>query len=93
MRTLLLGRLPAPRLVRPARDVVPHLGAVTEQPRLAWWGFAIAFAITEALAFNLEVKGEAHGFTLNNVPLVVGLFYVSPLGLVARVPGRWRQSR
>jgi diguanylate cyclase (GGDEF)-like protein len=63
--------------------VIPHLAVVNEQPRLQWWGFAIAFAITEALAFNLEVKGEATGFTLNTVPLVVGLFYVSPLGLIA----------
>ena len=46
-------------------------------------GFAIAFAITEALAFNLEVKGQAQGFTLNYVPLVVGLFYVSPIGLIS----------
>jgi len=82
-RTLILGAALALLSFTALAIVVPHLGAVGEQPRLAWWGFAIAFAITEALAFNLEVKGEAHGFTLNNVPLVVGLFYVSPRGLVA----------
>ena len=76
------GRVSRSSLTGAVATVVPHLGAVGDRPRLAWWGFAVAFAITEALAFNLEVKGQAQGFTLNYVPLVVGLFYVSPLGLI-----------
>jgi diguanylate cyclase (GGDEF)-like protein len=83
VRTLLLGAGLVAVSVGLFLAVIPHLGAVGERPRLAWWGFAIAFAVTEALAFNLEVKGEAHGFTLNTVPLVVGLFYVSPFGLIS----------
>jgi diguanylate cyclase (GGDEF)-like protein len=81
-RILLLGAGLAATSLLLLIAVVPHLGEVGERTRLAWWAFAIAFAITEALAFNLEVKGQAQAFTLNYVPLVVGLFYVSPLGLV-----------
>jgi diguanylate cyclase (GGDEF)-like protein len=82
-RILLLGIGLAAASFVVLATVVPHLGAVEHGKHLPWWSFAIAFAVTEALAFNLEVKGQAQAFTLNYVPLVVGLFYLSPLGLIS----------
>jgi hypothetical protein len=81
-RTALLGAFLAALSLALLFAVLPHLGAVGERPRLPWWTFAVAIAITESMAFHLEVKGQAQSFTLDYVPLVVGLFYASPLGLV-----------
>ncbi len=81
-RTLMLGGGLASAALGLVVFAAPRSPSVIERPHLAWWIFAIAFAVTEALAFNLEVKGEAHAFTLNQVPLVVGLFFTSPRGLI-----------
>ena len=40
MRTLLMGAVLAAISLTLFVTVIPHLGAVGEQPRLAWWGFA-----------------------------------------------------
>ncbi|HEX4490097.1 MAG TPA: EAL domain-containing protein [Acidimicrobiia bacterium] len=81
-RTGLLGSALIAFAIAMFVTVVPGLPSVHEHTHLPWWAFLVAFAVTEATGFDLEVKGQSHGFTLNYVPLVVGLFYVGPLGLI-----------
>jgi diguanylate cyclase (GGDEF)-like protein len=41
-----------------------------------------AFALSNSFVFHLEVREEAHTFTLSELPLVMGLFFASPLTIV-----------
>ena len=51
-------------------------------------GLTILFAIGGSVVFHLEFRGEAHMFTLSELPLILGLFTVSPAVLiVARLLG------
>lgn len=68
--------------------VVHHLS----EPRLGltipWAILAFGFAIADAFTIHIEFQQEAHSFSLNELPLVLGLAFVSPLWLVvARVTG------
>src|SRR4051794_14068255 len=47
-----------------------------------WFVIALSFAATELLVFHLEIHQEAHSFSFSEIPLVVGLFFCSPLTLV-----------
>jgi len=49
---------------------------------LTWWVFVPAFMLTEALIFHIEIRQEAHSFSLSELPLVIGFFFASPLALV-----------
>lgn len=65
--------------------LAPDGGAV---PQLPWWALAVGFAAAEVAVVHLEIREEAHTFTLSGVPLVMGLFMAGPTGLlVARVVG------
>src|SRR3954453_1276095 len=50
--------------------------------QLSWWVLAVAFAAAEVCVFHIEVRREAHPFSLSEVPLVLGLLFASPLSLV-----------
>jgi hypothetical protein len=60
----------------------PHLHGATGEHRLPWWVFALAFAGAEIAVFHVELRREAHTFTLAEVPLVIGLFFAGPAGLI-----------
>ncbi|HET6811347.1 MAG TPA: EAL domain-containing protein, partial [Acidimicrobiales bacterium] len=47
-----------------------------------WWAFVPAFMLTEALIFHLEIRDEAHSFSLSELPLVIGFFFASPWAIV-----------
>lgn len=49
----------------------------------AWIVLAVAFALAELLVVHIEFRKDAHSFNLSEIPLVVGLFTVPPLGLVS----------
>lgn len=49
----------------------------------AWIVLAVAFALAEVLVVHMEFRQDAHSFNLSEIPLVVGLFIVPPLGLVS----------
>jgi diguanylate cyclase (GGDEF)-like protein len=56
---------------------------------LPWWAFVPAFAAAEGLLFHVEIKQEAHSFSLSELPLVVGFFVGAPMSLVlGRVLGQ-----
>jgi signal transduction histidine kinase len=43
----------------------------------------VLFALSEAEAVHIGFRGDAHRFSMNEIPLVVGLFFSTPLDLVA----------
>ena len=46
-------------------------------------GLASLFAVGGTVSFHLEFRGEAHIFTLSELPMVLGLFWVDPFTLLA----------
>jgi len=68
-----------------AGAALPSLAAapIAGQPfALPWWVMAIAFASSEAGVFHLEIYRDAHSFSFSEVPLIVALFFCSPMTLV-----------
>jgi diguanylate cyclase (GGDEF)-like protein len=49
---------------------------------LRWWALVPAFVLAEMLVVHLELRGDAHTFTLAEIPLLLGLCFASPLHLV-----------
>src|SRR5580693_8656677 len=60
-----------------------HWGAPVAPFHLAWWLLVPAFVLGDSFVFHLEVREEAHSFTLSELPLVVGLFFASPWAIIA----------
>ena len=59
-----------------------HLHAVR------WWALAVAFGAAEVLPVHFEHRREAVSFSLSYAPVAVGLFALSPVGLIsARLVG------
>jgi diguanylate cyclase (GGDEF)-like protein len=65
-----------------ALAVVPGLAAVRNDHVLRWWVLVPAFALAETLVVHLELRNEAHTFTLVEVPLLLGLCFASPGDLI-----------
>src|SRR3954465_10875389 len=69
---------------RPLLDAPTLSGAV----RLPWWLLAVGFAATEACVLHIQIKREAQTVSISELPLVLGLFFASPLHLlVGRLVG------
>jgi diguanylate cyclase (GGDEF)-like protein len=49
---------------------------------IPWPLLAVGFAIAEIFVMHLEFRSDSHSFSLNEVPLVLGLFFVSPAELI-----------
>jgi len=49
---------------------------------LPWWGWAVAFAATEASVLHIQVRREGQTVSLSELPLVLGFFFCAPLPLV-----------
>ena len=60
----------------------PDATHIAHQP-LPWILLLVAFAATESFDVNLELGENAHSFTINEIPMVIGLFFLSPGELVA----------
>jgi diguanylate cyclase (GGDEF)-like protein len=53
-----------------------------------WLVLAAAFAVTEVFVVHLQIRRNAHSFSLSEAPLVVGLVFAAPVALIAaRVVG------
>jgi diguanylate cyclase (GGDEF)-like protein len=50
---------------------------------LPWWAMAIAFACTETFVLNIQARRETQTISFSELPLVLGLFFASPLALLA----------
>jgi diguanylate cyclase (GGDEF)-like protein len=62
--------------------VVPGLPHPDNEHVLRWWMLVPAFALAETLVVHLELRNEAHTFTLVEVPLLLGLCFASPGDLI-----------
>jgi diguanylate cyclase (GGDEF)-like protein len=58
-------------------------GPLTGAAPLPWWLLAAGFAATEACVFHVQTKREARTVSISELPLVLGLFFASPLQLLA----------
>jgi diguanylate cyclase (GGDEF)-like protein len=76
--SLSLAGLAALLLVGVSRLPVPTAGA-----RIAWPLLAVGFALADSFAVHVEVRDNAHSFTMNELPLMIGLFLCTPEQLVA----------
>src|SRR2546423_2212436 len=55
---------------------------------IPWIGIATLFFLSEAYVVHFQLRRDAHSFSLNEIPLVIGLFFLSPGQLVlAQVTG------
>ena len=58
------------------------VGPLDDAVPLPWWVLAVAFAVTEACVLNVQTAREARTVSLSELPLVLGLFFASPVDLV-----------
>jgi signal transduction histidine kinase len=65
-------------LIGPLRTIEP-----LEVPiNVPWWLVAIGFTLAEIYVAHLQFRRDAHSFSLSEVPLVIGLIFLSPVDLV-----------
>jgi diguanylate cyclase (GGDEF)-like protein len=58
------------------------LNAAPSTDGLPWWLIAAFFYVAEVLVVHVGIGRDGQGFSLNEIPLVVGLFFLSPVDLV-----------
>jgi diguanylate cyclase (GGDEF)-like protein len=61
---------------------VAILDPTPSQIRIPWWALLALFAVSEAAVVHFFFGGEAHSFSLSEVPLVLGLFFADPITVV-----------
>ncbi len=84
VRVLALGLALAASTVPLARSIDDR----TFGSPLLWLGLAVAFAIAEHAAIHLPLRRSAHSLPLDELPFVIGLVFINPLGLLtARIVG------
>ncbi|HWE54564.1 MAG TPA: EAL domain-containing protein [Acidimicrobiales bacterium] len=55
---------------------------------IPWWALLLLVMGTDAFVFHLELRGEAHTFTLSEIPVVIGFFFApAPVVIVCRIVG------
>ena len=52
---------------------------------IPWWVLAIGFYLAETNVVHLEFRRQAHTFSLSEIPIVVGLVFVSPMEFVLAI--------
>jgi diguanylate cyclase (GGDEF)-like protein len=61
---------------------VAILDPTQSEIRIPWWALLALFAVSEAAVVHFFFGGEAHSFSLSEVPLVLGLFFADPITVV-----------
>jgi diguanylate cyclase (GGDEF)-like protein len=56
--------------------------AVAGDAHLPWWALVGGFLAAEVCVVHVHIRGDAHSFSLSEVPLVVGLFCTAPRGVL-----------
>jgi len=62
---------------------VVHLRDAVMPLQIPWWVGAIGFALAEVLVIHIQLRRDAHSFSMSEVPLALGLFFMTPEGLIA----------
>ena len=55
-----------------------HPGPLSARGVVPWLGLTLAFVVTDAYLVHINVGRSAHSFNFSDIPLVVGLFVLSP---------------
>jgi diguanylate cyclase (GGDEF)-like protein len=88
LRVLALALVLAAVSVTVSLSVLRGLDPVSRQTAVPWWALAIGFLCTEVLVIHLDVRRDTYSISAMELPLVVGLFFVSPIAvLIARLTG------
>ncbi len=67
---------------------VPHTVDFSPSVNVPWWTIAAAFAVTETFVIHLHLRRDSHSLSLSEIPLIVGLAFLSPLHVLgARIVG------
>ncbi|MEY2434942.1 MAG: hypothetical protein QOC92_4667 [Acidimicrobiaceae bacterium] len=67
---------------------VRDLGSPNAPFEMPWWALALGFCLAEIFVVHVEFRRDAHSVSLSEIPLVLGLFFAEPRGLVlAQVVG------
>jgi diguanylate cyclase (GGDEF)-like protein len=61
-----------------ARD----LTRIQDGLEIRWFHLAIAFFLSEVTVVHLRFRRDAHSFSMSEIPLVIGLFFVAPIELI-----------
>jgi len=62
--------------------VVAKLPHASPAHQLPWWALAALFALAEAWVVHFHFRRSSHSFSLGELPLVFGLLFLSPHGLL-----------
>jgi signal transduction histidine kinase len=60
---------------------VSDLPVLRTSPQLPWWSMAIGFYVAELAVVHLRFRQDAHSFSMSEIPLVLGLFFATPIDL------------
>ena len=60
-----------------------HLPAPQHSLPIPWWALVLGFFLAECAVVHIHIRRETHTLSLSEVPLVLGLFAVTPLSLVS----------
>ena len=58
--------------------VIHSLEGLNAPFQLPWWLIAVAYGLAEAFVIHLQFRRDDHSFSLSEIPLVVGLFFLRP---------------
>src|SRR5439155_25625878 len=58
-----------------------HRGSVSTNPRPSLIALIVLFAVAESCVVHVYVNRQAHTFSLSEIPLLIGLAYLSPVAL------------
>src|SRR5688500_5729255 len=59
-----------------------RIGVLDSRLQIPWYLLAMGFGLAEIHVVHLRFRSEAHSFSLNEIPLILGLFFCSANGLV-----------
>jgi diguanylate cyclase (GGDEF)-like protein len=62
---------------------VRRSGSLPSPLHVSWWMVAVLFYLTEVFVVHIQFQRDAHSFSLSEIPLIIGLFFLSPTGLIA----------
>ena len=62
--------------------IVVNLAPSSLNLQLPWWALAFLFFVSEIAVVHVQIRREANTFSLNELPLVAGLYFASPVGMV-----------
>jgi signal transduction histidine kinase len=61
---------------------VRHLPTLDAPTRLPWWALIGMYYLAEVMIVHLQFRREAYTFSLGEIPLVLGLYFVTPNELI-----------